>query len=58
MNFISLDNKFVVFGSSGMAGSAIYISLKRNGYNKILQPSRGELNLLNYSDVKKCVSRK
>ena len=53
MNFISSNSKFVVFGSSGMAGSAICRALKGNGYNRILQPSREDLNLLNYSDVKK-----
>ena len=51
MNFISAGNKFVVFGSNGMAGSAICRALKKNGYKKILQPPREELDLANYSDV-------
>ncbi len=51
MNFISADNKFVVFGSNGMVGSAICRALKKNGYEKIMQPVRKELNLLNYSEV-------
>ena len=51
MNFISAGNKFVVFGSNGMAGSAICRALKKNGYKKILQPPREELDLANYSEV-------
>ena len=56
MNLISKNDNFVVFGSNGMAGSAICRALKRNGYKKILQPSRKELDLLNYSEVKKWFS--
>ena len=51
MNLVSSDNKFVVFGSNGMAGSSICRALKKNGYTKILQPLRKQLNLLNYSEV-------
>ncbi len=51
MNLVSLNNKFVVFGSNGMAGSFICRALKKSGYNKILKPLRNELNLLNYSEV-------
>ena len=51
MNLISLDNKIVVFGSNGMAGRAICRALKKNGYKKILQPPRDELDLANYSEV-------
>ena len=50
MNLISLDNKIVVFGSNGMAGRAICRALKKNGYKKILQPPRDELDLANYSE--------
>ena len=53
MNFISSNNKFVVFGSTGMAGSAICRALNRNGYKNILKPSRKDLDLLNYYEVKK-----
>ena len=53
MNLISENDNFVVFGSNGMAGSAICRALKRNGYKKIFQPSRKELDLVNYSEVKK-----
>ena len=53
MNLISKNDNFVVFGSNGMAGSAICRALKRKGYEKILQPSRNELDLVNYSEVKK-----
>ena len=52
MSLISLSDKFVVFGSTGMVGSSICRALKASGYNKILMPKRNELDLLNYSDVK------
>ena len=52
MNLISTDDTVVVFGSMGMAGSAIIRALKRNGYSKILKPSRKELNLLDYVAVR------
>ena len=51
MNFISTDDKVVVFGSSGMAGSAICRALKKKGYDNLLKPTRKLLNLLNYSEV-------
>ena len=53
MNLISRNDNFVVFGSNGMAGSAICRALKRNGYKKILKPLRKELDLVNYSEVKR-----
>ena len=55
---ISLDEKILVAGASGMAGSAICRSLFNTGYgNKelgglVLTPSRRELNLLNINDVR------
>ena len=52
MSLIFLDDKFVVFGSTGMVGSSVCRALKASGYNKILMPKRNELDLLNYSDVK------
>ena len=52
MKLISPTLKIAVFGSSGMAGSAICRALKRNGYSKILKPSRKELNLLDYVAVR------
>ena len=52
MNFISKDNKIVIFGATGMAGSAISRSLKKNGYKNIVEPSRQQVNLLNFSEVK------
>ena len=52
MNLISTDDTVVVFGSMGMAGSAIVRALQRNGYSKILKPSRKELNLLDYVAVR------
>ncbi len=53
MNLISREDKFVVFGSNGMAGSAISLALKSNGYSKLLKPTRKELDLLDYANVKK-----
>ncbi len=52
MNLISKDDKFALFGSKGMAGKAISRSLKKNGYLRILEPLRQELDLLNLSEVK------
>ena len=54
---IDKDRIFLA-GASGMAGSAILRALKKNGYgeNKIggelLLPSRKNLNLLNFNDLK------
>ena len=51
------DDRFFVAGASGMAGSAICRSLKKNGYGDInnggnlFTPSRNELNLLNINEV-------
>ena len=53
MELISNFDKVVVFGSSGLAGNAIYRSLIKSGYKKILKPKRKELNLLNFDEVKK-----
>ena len=52
MELISKFDKFVVFGSNGLAGSAICRFLIKSGYKKILKPNRKELNLLNFEDVK------
>ena len=51
MSFINPEQKFVVFGSSGMVGSSISRILVRNGYTKILNPTRKELNLLDLNSV-------
>ena len=53
MNLISVEDNIVVFGSNGLAGSAICRSLKESGYKKILTPKRSELNLLNFEEVMK-----
>ena len=56
-NNISKEERILIAGSNGMAGSAIVRSLKRAGYGNInsngelLTPSRNELNLLNPRDV-------
>ena len=52
MKLISTNDPIVVFGSNGMAGGAISRALRRNGYSKILMPTRKHLNLLNFSEVK------
>ena len=55
---ISLNDKFFVAGSSGMAGSSICRALKNNGYGSatkggiILAPRKQELNLLESKKVK------
>ena len=55
---INLDEKILVAGSSGMAGSAICRSLKKAGYGdkklkgKIFTPHRSELNFLNLDSTK------
>ena len=54
---ISLSDKIYIAGASGMAGSAIYRSLKRLNYGnksngaEILCPKRNELDLLNTNQV-------
>ena len=53
MELISNFDKVVVFGSTGLAGSAICRFLIKSGYKKILKPNRKELNLLNFEEVKK-----
>ena len=53
MELISNFDKVVVFGSTGLAGSAICRFLIKSGYKKILKPNREELNLLNFEEVKK-----
>ena len=56
-NNISKEERILIAGSNGMAGSAIVRSLKRAGYGNInsngvlLTPSRNELNLLNPIEV-------
>ena len=57
MKLISPTSTLAVFGSSGMAGSAICRALKRNGYYNLLLPKRKDLNLLNYGDVKEWFSK-
>jgi GDP-L-fucose synthase len=40
------DDRILVAGASGMAGSAIYRALQRSGYTHVLTPKRAELDLL------------
>ena len=51
MSFINPNLKFAVFGSTGMVGSSISRILVKNGYKKILNPNRKELNLLEVNSV-------
>ena len=51
MKLISHSDKILIAGSTGMVGSAISRTLKKNGYINQLNPTRNELNLMNYIDV-------
>lgn len=46
MTLITPNDRFAIFGSRGMAGSAISRALKRAGYHQQLKPSRADLDLL------------
>ncbi|WP_186496814.1 GDP-L-fucose synthase [Synechococcus sp. TAK9802] len=46
MSLITTSDSFAIFGSRGMAGSAISRALDRVGYNRQFKPSRQELDLL------------
>jgi len=56
-NYIQPNEKILIAGSSGMAGSAICRSLIRSGYGQkkfggeLLKPSRQQLNLLRSDEV-------
>ena len=51
MTLISIDDRIAVFGSGGMAGSAICRALQNHGYEKLLMPSRVELDCLDHNKV-------
>ncbi len=51
MSFINSEQKFAVFGSTGMVGSSIYRLLVKKGYKRIFNPTRKELNLLDNNSV-------
>ncbi len=51
MDLINVNQKIFVAGK-GLVGGAVVKNFKKNGYQKILNPSRSELNLLDY----KCVN--
>ncbi|MBI96765.1 GDP-fucose synthetase [bacterium] len=51
MSFINHEQKFVVFGSTGMVGSSILRILTNKGYKRIFNPTRKELNLLDMNSV-------
>ena len=46
MMLVKPADNFAIFGSMGMAGSAISRALERAGYNQQLKPTRQELDLL------------
>ena len=46
MTLITPGDRFAIFGSRGMAGSAISRALCRSGYHQQLKPNRQELDLL------------
>ena len=54
---IALNEKILIAGANGLAGSAIYRKLLKSNYGKkefgglIFTPSRKQLNLLNYSET-------
>ena len=50
---ISKSDKIYIAGHKGMAGSAIYRALKKNGYENLLTLERSELDLENVADVNK-----
>ena len=51
MSFINSEQKFAVFGSTGMVGSSVTRVLIKKGYKKIFNPTRKELNLLDVNSV-------
>ena len=59
---ISLDDRIFIAGSNGMAGKAIYKSLKKAGYGsfnqngEILTPTRRDLDLLKIKEVEQWFS--
>ncbi len=44
-------SRIVVFGATGLVGSAVVRMLRKQGYKNILTPSHKHLNLLNYDEV-------
>jgi len=51
MSFLNKNDLIFVAGHTGMVGSAITRLLKKNSYNNLLLPSRGELDLLSNKEV-------
>jgi len=51
-------NNVIYIAGRGMAGSAIKRSFEKKGYEKILNPSRNELDLLNFREVEEWLSMK
>lgn len=52
MSLITPNDRIAIFGSKGMAGSAINRALSKSGYLQLLTPSRADLDLLDPSAVK------
>ena len=55
MNLINTEDIIYIAGK-GMVGTAIFKTLKENGYKNLLNPSRSELDLLNLNAVEKWFS--
>jgi GDP-L-fucose synthase len=49
--------KILVLGSTGMVGSALVRKLEEAGYNNLLTPTRGDLNLLDQIEVTEYFTR-
>ena len=56
-NLINKNDKIFIAGHNGMVGSAILKAFKRRGYQNLLTPSRSDLNLIFYEDVKSWFQR-
>ena len=52
MNLINSSDKIFIAGSKGMVGKSICRNLKKYNYLNLLTPSRDELDLANYDQVK------
>jgi len=57
MMLITAKDRIAVFGSRGMAGSAICRTLQARGYRQLLTPSRLELDCLKREDVERWMHR-
>ena len=49
---IKKEDKIFIAGSNGMVGKALHRAFKKNNYLNLLTPSRNDLDLFNFIDVK------